>query len=397
MKSSIFTIMRKEFARFFKDKRLVITTIILPGLLIYLLYSFMGSGFKSMFTSSEEETIRIIAVNFPKSIENMYKSAGVKVEVKDARILNESEIQQVIKNRQGDIYAVFPSNFDEAAQVFASGERLEPLNVDIFYDSTNSYSSSAYNMLSQFIDMYESNFANLYNINASETKYDVATDKDTTGMMFSMMMPMLLITFMFTGCMAIAPESIAGEKERGTIASLLVTPTKRSDIAIGKIVSLSCIALLSGISSFTGTMASLPKLMGGDFGELGISAKVYGIGDYLSLLAVVFSTVLLLVSLISIISAFANSVKEASTLVMPLMIVVMLLGVTSMFGGGAPASFALYLIPVYNSVQCINGVFSFTLNTVNLAVSIVANLAYTILAVFALKKMFDSERFMFSK
>ena len=39
---NVFTIIKKEFARFFKDKRMVIT-VLLPGLLIYLVYSVMGA------------------------------------------------------------------------------------------------------------------------------------------------------------------------------------------------------------------------------------------------------------------------------------------------------------------------------------------------------------------
>ena len=122
--------------------------------------------------------------------------------------------------------------------------------------------------------------------------------------------------------MAVAPESIAGEKERGSIATLLVTPVRRSELAIGKIVSLSVAALLSGLSSFAGTMLSMPKLMGLSSDQL--SAAAYGVREYALLLAVVLSTVLLVIALISIISAAARSVKEAGTTVSPLMLLVTL-------------------------------------------------------------------------
>jgi sodium transport system permease protein len=72
---------------------------------------------------------------------------------------------------------------------------------------------------------------------------------------------MLIIMFLFSGAMSIGPDSIAGEKERGTIATLLVTPVKRSEIAIGKVMSLSIISLFSATSSFIGIMLSLPKLL----------------------------------------------------------------------------------------------------------------------------------------
>ena len=59
-----------------------------------------------------------------------------------------------------------------------------------------------------------------------------------SAQMITMMLPYLLLIFLFTGCVAITSESIAGEKERGTINTLLVTPTKRSYLAIGKIIAL---------------------------------------------------------------------------------------------------------------------------------------------------------------
>ena len=70
----------------------------------------------------------------------------------------------------------------------------------------------------------------------------------------AMIMPMLMVSFLFSGSMGVAPEAIAGEKERGTMATLLVTPINRAHIAIGKILSLSVIALLSGLSSFLGVI-----------------------------------------------------------------------------------------------------------------------------------------------
>lgn len=162
--------------------------------------------------------------------------------------------------------------------------------------------------------------------------------------------------------MAVAPESIVGEKERGTIATLLVTPMKRSELAVGKVLSLSVIGLLGGVSSFIGTMLALPNLMGGaaledDSMTGAMSAAVYSGTDYVLLLFVILSTVLVIIGAISLMSGLAKSVKEAGTMVSPLMIVVMLIGVSTMFGDGAPKEVYWYLIPFYNSVQCMNGIF----------------------------------------
>ena len=89
--------------------------------------------------------------------------------------------------------------------------------------------------------------------------------------------------------------------------------------------------------------------------------------------------------------------KEAQTYVMPLMILVMVLGVTAMFGGGAREELWYYLIPLYNSVQCMVGVFSFTTVPAGAAATLIANAAYTALGVYALTRMFHSEKIIFSR
>jgi len=70
-------------------------------------------------------------------------------------------------------------------------------------------------------------------------------DTEFMGKIIASLLPMLMIMFLFSGAMSIGPESIAGEKERGTIATLLVTPVKRKEIAIGKILALSVLSLIS--------------------------------------------------------------------------------------------------------------------------------------------------------
>ncbi len=205
---------------------------------------------------------------------------------------------------------------------------------------------------------------------------------------------MLMMAFLFSGCMAVAPESIAGEKERGTIATLLVTPLKRSHLALGKILSLSVIAILSGLSSFLGTMLSLPKLMGG--GET-MNVNVYGITEYAMLLVVILSTVLVIVAVVSIISAFAKNVKEATGWVTPIMIVSMLFGVTTMVESLSKTEPVWFLIPLYNSAQCMSGIFSLEMDMVNIAVTVASNIVYAGIGVVVLTKMFDSEKVMFSK
>lgn len=392
MKSGILTIMKKELARFFGDKRTV-AGVLLPGVMIYVLYSFMGTAMGSVFGVEEDYVPSIQAVRLPQSIAALADSAGMALTEGEEAGLPAAMDQ--VAGQELDLLAVFPEDFDQAVADYsvASGEPAP--HVEVYYSSVSTASQSAYMAFTGLLDSYESLLANKFDVNAGEGVYDLATAEESTGALFAMLMPMLLLMFLYSGCSAVAPESIAGEKERGTIATMLVTPIRRSDIAVGKILALAAITVLSGASSTLGTILSLPNLMGGAAGEM--DANIYGVRDYLFLAAVILSTVLLLVTLVALLSAFAKTVKEAQTYAVPLMILVMVLGITGMFGGGASQNLAVYAIPLYNSVQCIVGIFSFSLLGQAVALTAAVNGAATLLGVFVLTRMFNSEGIIFGK
>jgi len=392
MKSGILTIMKKELARFFGDKRTV-AGVLLPGVMIYVLYSFMGTAMGSVFGVEEDYVPSIQAVRLPQSIAALADSAGMALTEGEEAGLPAAMDQ--VAGQELDLLVVFPEDFDQAVADYsvASGEPAP--HVEVYYSSVSTASQSAYMAFTGLLDSYESLLANKFDVNAGEGVYDLATAEESTGALFAMLMPMLLMMFLYSGCSAVAPESIAGEKERGTIATMLVTPIRRSDIAVGKILALAVITVLSGASSTLGTILSLPNLMGGAAGEM--DANIYGVRDYLLLAAVILSTVLLLVTLVALLSAFAKTVKEAQTYAVPLMILVMVLGITGMFGGGASQNLAVYAIPLYNSVQCIVGIFSFSLLGQAVALTAAVNGAATLLGVFVLTRMFNSEGIIFGR
>ncbi len=388
------TIMKKEFARFFGDKRMVFSTVLLPGLMIYVLYSFMGSAIADQFMTAADHVYEIHTVNLPDSLASLKSQQDL--EVIEADLADVEPLKSQIEAQETELLVVFPEGFDEKVAAYDSltSQETAPL-VEIYYNSVFTESGTAYDTVCGILEQYETSMANKFDVNADAAKrYDMATEREMTGQFFSMLLPMLLMSFLFSACLSIAPESIAGEKERGTIATLLVTPVKRSELATGKILSLSVIGLLGGVSSFIGTMLAIPKMLGGAAGG-SMDAGVYGGMDYVMTLLVILSTVLVIIGVISILSGFAKSVKEAGALATPLMIIVMVVGVMSMFGDGAPSATYLYLIPFYNSVQCLNGIFSFSALPVNLAVTIGCNIAYTMIMAALLAKIFDSEKIMY--
>ena len=390
---NILTIMKKEFARFFKDRRMVLTTL-LPAILIYVLYSFMGTALTSIFQPDGESKPWISAVNMPEAIIEMLQTSDVSiVHIK----LDEVEgVKEKISKKETDICMIFPLDFDEKVAVYDVQTATGPApNVEVYYNSTVPSSSELHLRIYELLDTYEASLANKFDVNQGIAAADLATAEEVSAMFISMLMPMLLMIFLFSGCMGLALESITGEKERGTIATLLVTPLKRSELAIGKILSLATLSFLSGLVTAMSTILSLPNLMSGAEGM--ISTSIYEAKDYALLAMVILSTLLLLVAAISIVSAFAKTVKEASSAVMPLMIIVMLVGVTGMFGGGAQTEAIYYIVPVYNSVQSMSGIFSLEYSTLNIVLACISNLIYASIGGFALTKMFNSEKVMFSR
>jgi sodium transport system permease protein len=397
-RSGLLAVIKKEFKRFFTDQRMVLTTLLLPGLIIFVIYSFMGNALSSIFTVDEDYMPIVYAVNLPSSIEALGDSTDLPIQPLPADEID--IIKELIAEKEVDLLVIFPENFDATVErAIAEGDSSQSTpQVEIYYNSTRPESGTQYGRMGALLDGYKTALMPLFSVNADGGTYDLVTEKDRAGFTFSLLLPLLIIMMLYTGCTSIAPESIAGEKERGTIATMLVTPLARWELALGKVVSLGVIALLSGMSSFIGIMLSLPRMMGSMGGDEGsINAAVYNVGDYAMLLAVILSTVLVFVGIIAVISAFARSVKEAGTLVTPLMIIVMLVGVLGMFSQTAATEPWLYLIPAYNSVQSMTGIFSFSADPLLVCITIAANVVVSVLCVFVLTRMFNSERVMFAR
>lgn len=394
MKSNTWTIIKKEFARFFGDRQLLFTTVIMPGLLIYIIYSLMGNGINKMITEGQNEVVTMRVENLPQSMAPVLSSIDSNLVVVE-QAFTDADIKQLEDKDINAVLLRFPEGFDEILTSPVDPTALP--NVEIYYNSTNNASSRVYMIVSTMLNNYGRPFT--VNVPQNEEQhFDQASDESIGAMVWSKLLPMLIIMMLFSGVMAIAPSAIAGEKERGTIATLLVTPMKRNNLALGKIISLSCIALLSGISSFIGIALSLPKMVsGGDGVDISSLGFHYTTNDYLVLFLVIFASVLIMASAVSLLSALAKDVKNAGTMVTPFMLVVMLAGLLPMFQDSAATNLAVYLIPFYNSIEVMTAVFLHEMQWTAVIVTVASDVVYTGIAVWALTRMFNSEKIMFSK
>jgi sodium transport system permease protein len=394
---NIITVFKKEFYRVMSDRRLIFTTILLPGLAIYIMYSFMGNVINDEQDDIGDHEMIVYTENLPNEFNQLLNMADLNVVFTDYDSENHDELLDSILIGDVDLLLRFPTEFETDID---SGVLSD---VQTYYNPGEKYSEAAYYTFAGYLDAYRQSIAfekfgdevQVFTTDINNDEHIIIDEDKAIGQGFATLLPMLIIMFLFSGAMSIGPDSIAGEKERGTIATLLVTPVKRSEIAIGKVMSLSIISLFSATSSFIGIMLSLPKLL--QMEETGMSINIYGISDFLMLFSVLLATVLVIVGIISIISAYAKTIKEASMLILPFYFLSIVMGISTMFSGEASSNILIYLIPLYNSINIIISILTFEIVPTQYLLTIISSLVYVSVFILILNKLFQSEKIMFSK
>ena len=376
---NVLLIIKKEFNRFFKDRRMILM-LFLPGLLIFCLYSLMGTVMENVAPTVDPEYKPTVYFyrQLPEGFLNE-TDLGL-LDAKDFATVEEAKSS--VAEGTLDIVVEFPENFK--AEV-ADGKRPE---IKVYYNSSVQTSIDGYALASGILSGH-----NAFTVNSTLTeKFDLVDEDEQATSIFAMIIPLLMFSLLASSCISVAPEAIAGEKERGTMATMLITPVKRIEIVLGKIISLSCYAMLSGIISFLGVILSLPKLSGG---LLNLGAVSYGVGTYFMLFGLIISIVLVMISAFSVLSTLAKNVKEATAFIGPLMLVIILLGMSSMFFTNP--SVGLYAIPFIGSGIAMSAVLSTTASVLGVVLAILSNLVLTALLVVLMGFMFKKENIMLKK
>ncbi len=371
----------KEIHKFWGNKRTVFTTIILPGLAIWILYTALGGILKSRTNDSTLCNIYTVNINSENEIYQRISSFFLLTPVNGNSI---NEYKEKIASGENSLLLIFPTCFSEIEK----GITDIPGEVQLYYNSSSNISVLSYESVISILNDFESSLCNAYNINSGSDKYDLSTEGKVVSLL-SNLLPMLLLGLVFSSGMTIAAESIAGEKENGTLNTLLVTPVLRRNIAFAKIIAMTIISTTSAISSFIGTIVSLPSLLNISFSEV---LNTYGIRDFTKLLFTLLSSVFVMVSLMLIISAISKNVKEAITAITPFTAGAMIIGMICISFEHVENSVPMYLIPFYNTAQILFGIFKQENTSVYFVVMIIANLFFAFLGSVILTKVFKSER-----
>ncbi len=376
-------LMKKEFHRFFHDFRLIIT-MVLPGILIYIIYSLMGGVMNS---SNPADFHYKVYVSGQSQATEIIKLAAGEGKLEYIYVSDIESAKQEVKDGKVTALMVFSENFDEEIDNYSPESELGKPSVKIYYRSGNEESFAFYNIATTVLDSFKNKFE--INANANE-RFDYSETSDMAKSIMSGILPFIVVIMIFSSCMSITLESLAGEKERGTLATILATSVKRRDIALGKILPLSCISAIGAASSFLGIVLSMPKLIGTTVENF---VGGFGFSSYLLLLLLIVSIVPLIVALISIVSTYARSVKEASAYTSVLMVFVMVLSLVSSFV--PKIGDWVIAIPIINTVYTMQNILMLNISVWQCLVAIGLNIVYTGLLVFAISKMLSSEKIMF--
>ncbi len=188
---------------------------------------------------------------------------------------------------------------------------------------------------------------------------DVASKAKVSGMFLGRILPYMIIIMLFSGAMGFGLEASTGEKEKGTIATLLVSQASRSQIVLGKLLYVVAVEFLYGVLNVIGFVVAIglqassidPELTkkAGEAAKTG-SEFAFSImpGSFLLLLLLILPIALIAASLIIAIGSYAKSMKEGQSLFTPFLMVFILVGIVSMT---APLKIPEYYfwIPVVNT------------------------------------------------
>lgn len=396
-------IFSKELKRVFGDKKMVFSLFILPIILIAGIYGMMFFLVDKQKSSINEHVSEVFVQNMPDNFsELMSKHTECNINVIPAGESADTYKDKLLDGTY-DLVVVFPENFYEN---FKNADATSALpDIKTFYNPSEDNSGEARTRFTEtYLEEYKQlllnerfgslNYAMVFSVDADNPDMIVQDDGKATGKILGTIIPYLITILIFGGATGLGVDTIAGEKERGTIANLLISPIKRVDIIMGKIAALAIVSVLSAgvyVISFIGSAVVLSKKsgMGEMFNRLSLNFTSLQIVQFVVLL---LGLVLLYVGIIGFVSLMAKNIKEAQSFIMPVYILVMFAGMITMYSGDVTSG--SYMIPVYNTSAAFKGIFERTITMNQYLTSTIITYAFAGVMVCLMVKAMNSEKIM---
>lgn len=387
---------RKELRDMLRDKRTIRSMVIIPMVAFPLMFLGIGYiGARSARNLHRETSIVMIqgGQGSPKLVAALRKFAPIQI------VAYKDDAAQEVSNKQIQALLDIPAGFDAA---IASGH---PEKVSIGYYESDEKSELANTRLQKFFGHYKEQIARAalvarglppsilepFTVDAK----NIAPPAKVGAAVFGGLIPYLIIIFCFTGAMYPAMDATAGEKERGTMETILSSPVSRTDLVIGKffmVVTTSVVtAVLSLLSlglSFTYFKSTLMAASGSSVQMTVDPRSVVAVMVLILPLAVLFAAVLLAVGLL------AKSYREAQTYVSPLVFIVIAPAIIGTIPG-IELNSKTEFIPILNTCMVSKEIISGTYNWGHMALIFGMTCVYAAIGIAAAVHMFNREDVLF--
>jgi sodium transport system permease protein len=346
----------KELTELLRDKKTLIFVILLPVLIFPVLFGVMGLVMSNVSRQAEAEEHRYVLINADKAAEfadALFYHKNFKKMTTD--LTEPTALKQAIREGKFDVAIVIPADFDPAAGhieqskwllIHNSSSQLDMISKH-FSELLKTYSTKLQQAKLVALGVSVENIPAVLEPVAVE-KLNTAESRENIGELIGGWIAYLLIPLCLAGASYPAMDIGAGEKERGTLETLLICPIARTSIVLGKFLTVLTTGLVTAaitVVSFGGWGYLIGSIAGVDVVEKTMSTL--GLLDLTLILALLIPLTATLAAVLLSLSIYARSYKEAQNYIGPLTMVVFMPLVISILPG-IELNWKLALVPVLN-------------------------------------------------
>jgi len=390
------TIFRKEFIDTVRDRRTLFFMIVFPLLLVPLLMTVIAHVQISSIQKAGEKVLRIGLVtngnavdlkNYFGQVRNVYVLEGIP----------EDSAEVLITRDSLDAIIVVSRDFDQNVRQLRVG------TIRLYYRSSDDY-DMVRRRVSAIVgefekSLIETRFKQL-NLDKSVTdpvrleEHDVASAKERFGKGIGGMLPYFFVIFCFLGEMYPAIDLAAGEKERGTIETLLTAPVSRFQILMGKFAVVVLAGILSALASLLGLYFAVRQVQEIPPEVMQLVMSILDVKTVVLILSLLIPLTVFFAAILLSLSIFSKSYKEAQSLVSPLSIVIILPVLVGVMPGIALDT-STAMIPVLNVSLATKEIIAGTIKPMLLVEVYVTLFALAALSLWGCSKWFGREETVF--
>lgn len=394
------TLYKKEIMDVIRDKKTILTMVVLPVILYPVLFLVIMQVMTMINNSQQERT---------------YYIAYDQVEEENRKALNdwiageEDGLSYIIKEVESDNPKEDLEKENIDAYITASVTDSQVV-YEIHYLSAVTNSSTVSDMLEEEIDAYGKKIAEenaaaqgldvkkvLYPV--TSTLSDQSSNESSIGSILGSIIPFLLITSILMGAMYPAIDATAGEKERGTLETLLTLPVGNMELIMSKFLSVATIAVVSVFINVL-SMGGIAAYLYATINALSEGAGAFSLGSFVPAILIsivcIIAFALFMSAVVMCICAFAKSFKEANNYVTPLTLVVLLTAYIG-FIPNVELSATTAIIPVANICLLMKNLLVFKYDFALILMVLLSNVIYAFVAVWFLGKIYNSESILFGE